>query len=174
MSNEGLIPFPRNFETVGGTTPLLSESLLPAVEPRLLPREIYTMATTDYRLSDPPSDLRQRELWIQHAAGFILFQDMREYALERIDPALPEEAKAVARKGIDDAVGGLMMILDGVTGAIRNDTHRVNLRVAVELVDTNSNEVTQSLDLMDGDGMCMGYHGWIDNDFGDAPPFQAR
>jgi len=131
------------------------------------------MATTDYRLSTPPSDPRQRELWIQHAAGFILFQDMREYALQRIDPALSEEAQAAARKGIDDALYGLMMILDGVTGAIGNDTYRVNLRAAVELVETNSEEVTQSLDLMDGDGMCMGYHGWIENDFGDPPPYQA-
>jgi hypothetical protein len=132
------------------------------------------MSTSDYQLSTPPTDPHERELWLQHAAGFILFQDMREYARQQIDPSLNDEARAAAEKGIDDAVYGMMMILDGVTGGLANDTNRVNLRVAVELASNTTDEPAATVDLFDGDGMCMGYHGWRENDFGDKPPFDSR
>ncbi|MCC9656733.1 hypothetical protein [Rhodopirellula halodulae] len=133
-----------------------------------------TMSTADYQLSTPPTDPRERELWLQHAAGFILFQDMREYARQQIDPSLDDEARAAAEKGIDDAVYGLMMVLDGVTGGMANDKNRVNLRVAVELTCNTTDKLKANIDLSDGDGMCMGYHGWRENDFGGKPPFVSR
>ena len=131
------------------------------------------MATSDFRLSTRPTDPRKRELWLEHAAGFILFQDMRDYAIQQIDESLDADSRAAAMKGIDDAVYGLMMILDGVTGALTNDSQRVNLRVAAEFIDCNNDETILSLDLMDGDGMCMGYHGWLENEYGDTRPFVA-
>jgi hypothetical protein len=132
------------------------------------------MATSDFQLSKPPTDSRQRELWLQHAIGFILFQDVREYALQQVDPLLSDESKVAATKAIDDAMYGMMMVFDGVTGALTNDAMRVNVRVVAELVDTQTDDVIDSLDLMDGDGMCMGYHGWIDNEFGDTPPITSE
>jgi len=132
------------------------------------------MAAFDFILSDPPSESRQRELWLQHAVGFILLQDVRDYAMQQIDPLLNDDAKAAASKAINDAVYGLMKVLDGVTGTLTNDSWRVSLRATAELLDTKSEEVVESFDLMDGDGMCMGYHGWIENDFGDVPPFMQK
>ena len=44
------------------------------------------MATWQHELIDPPTESRARELWLQHAAGFIVFEDARRYAMERIDP----------------------------------------------------------------------------------------
>ena len=131
------------------------------------------MAAFEFNLSDPPSEPRQRELWLQHAIGFILFQDVRDYALQQIDASLKDNEKPAVIKAINDAVYGLMMVLDGVTGSLSNESRRVNLRVLAELVDVDTDEVVESLDLMDGDGMCMGYHGWIENDFGDILPFTA-
>ena len=106
--------------------------------------------------------------------GFILFQDVRDYALQQMDASLKDDEKAAAIKAINDAVYGLMMVLDGVTGSLSNESRRVNLRVLAELVDIETDEVVEALDLMDGDGMCMGYHGWIENDFGDILPFTAE
>ncbi len=117
------------------------------------------MAAFDFNLSEPPSDSRQRELWLQNVIGFILFQDVRNYALQQFDPLLKDDAKAAATKAINDAVYGLMMVLDGVTGMLTNESRRVNLRVFAELVDAKSDDVVESLDLMDGDGMGMRYHG---------------
>jgi hypothetical protein len=132
------------------------------------------MATFDFELSEPPGDSRKRELWLQHAIGFIIFQDIREYALAQVDPSLNDDAKAAATNAINDAIYGLMMVLDGVTGVLANESQCVKLRVIAELVDANEDNVIESLDLIDGDGMCMGFHGWIENDFGDSPPFTTE
>jgi len=128
------------------------------------------MATWQYQLASPPTEPRTLELWLQHAAGRIFFEDMRDYALQRIDPQLAPNARVAVEKGIDDAVYGLMMILDGVTGALSNATHRVELGVTVRLVEAQApGKVVAELDLAQGDGMCMGYHGWREGNFGDDP-----
>jgi hypothetical protein len=130
------------------------------------------MATWENELAEPPSDPRARALWLQHAAGFIFFEDVRGYAMQRIDPTLPEQAQAAVRKGIDDAVYGLMMVIDGVTGALSNAAHTVSIDVVVRLQARSEcgDPLTQSeVDLGQGDGMCMGYHGWREGDFGKDP-----
>jgi len=75
-----------------------------------------------------PKETGELELWLQHATGRILFEDVRGYAIDRIEQALSAEAHAAAKKGIDDALYGLMMVLDGVTGALANETQRVEAR----------------------------------------------
>ena len=91
------------------------------------------MATWQHELVDPPTEARDRELWLQHAAGFILFEDVRRYAMERIDPALTDEVRAAVKKGIDDAVYGLMMVIDGVTGGVSNAIHTVYIDFIIRL-----------------------------------------
>jgi hypothetical protein len=130
------------------------------------------MATHDYQLADPPESERARALWLQHAAGFILFEDIRRYAVDRIDPHLAPEARVAVQKGIDDAVYGLMMVIDGVTGALSNDSGRVELSIVAKHVRTDKKQdgaIMSQLDLAKGDGMCMGFHGWVSGDFGDNP-----
>jgi hypothetical protein len=129
------------------------------------------MSTSDFLLATPPAAERQRGLWLQHAAGFIFFEDARRYALSRLDPALDERAREAAVRAIDDALYGMMMIADGVTGALRSEEHRVQLQVTAELVQLvdGKETIVQQLDLREGDGMCMGYHAWCEGDFGSAP-----
>ncbi|OYQ39413.1 hypothetical protein CHU94_18790 [Rhodoferax sp. TH121] len=127
------------------------------------------MASNQLQLQSPPSKKRSFEHWLQHAAGRIIFEDMRGYALERIDPNLSSEAQAAAQKAINDAVYGLMMVIDGVSGTLRNEQQAVELSVVVSLLNRNSEEVVAEIDLREGDGMCMGYHGWLDGDYGEDP-----
>ncbi len=130
------------------------------------------MTTCQYKLADPPSEPRLRELWLQHAAGFILFEDVRRYATERIEPGLPAETLAAVKKGIDDAMYGLMMVIDGVSGCISNDEHEVFIDFVVRLAKRNNpanDGALSEVDLQHGDGMCMGYHGWREGDFGTRP-----
>ena len=127
------------------------------------------MATSQYELAEPPSEPRAHELWLQHAAGFIIFEDVRRYAMEQIDPSLSAKERSAAQKGIDDAVYGLMMIIDGVTGAVSNSTRNVYIDFIARLAkraDAQDGEVLSEVDLRRGDGMCMGYHGWREGDFG--------
>lgn len=127
------------------------------------------MASNQLELQSPPGKKSSFEHWLQHAAGRIIFEDMRGYALERIDPNLSSEAQAAAQKAINDAVYGLMMVIDGVSGTLRNEQQAVELSVVVSLLNRNSGEVAAEIDLRDGDGMCMGYHGWLEGDYGEEP-----
>jgi hypothetical protein len=130
------------------------------------------LANWQFELAMPPEEPRERELWLQHAIGFMLFADVRGYAIERIDPALSPEARAAAEKGIDDAVYGLMMVMDGVTGSLSNSAYRAELKFLARLINRSAPEqeqVEMELDLANGDGMCMGFHGWLENDFGTSP-----
>jgi hypothetical protein len=76
------------------------------------------MSTSRFELSPVPEGSRERELWIQHAAGFILWEDVRGYARERLPATLDSGCRAVAETAIDDAIYGLMIVIDGVTGGL--------------------------------------------------------
>ncbi len=130
------------------------------------------MATKDFDLVAPPRGERDLELWLQHAAGFIMLQDIRGYAIERLEPSLSAEARAAALKAIDDSLDGLMMVIDGVTGGLQRDDIAVDLRTSVRLCKGGA--VVKQLDLIDGDGVCMGYHGWLKGDFGEHPVARPR
>lgn len=135
------------------------------------------MATHEHELTSPPKDPRARELWLQHAAGFILFEDSRAYAIDRIDPALAPKARAAVIQGIDDALYGLMMVADGVSGHLSNELDEISLALLVRHSRKSSSgdsAVVEELDLQNGDGMCMGIHGWHAGDFGEPPPAVVR
>lgn len=125
------------------------------------------MSTYQHVLAPPPSDARTRELWLQHAAGFIMFEDARKYAIEQLPRSLDAPAREAALNAIDNTLYGMMMIVEGVTGTLRNGEHTVYLQLIVRL-DTVSGEPIEQLDLGQGDGPCMGFHGWRDGDFGKA------
>ena len=118
-----------------------------------------------YKLTNPPIDERARELWLQHAAGLIIFEDIRKYAIEQISSDTDDKTKEKIIKGIDDAVYGLMMIMDGVTGSLKNDEYSVTIENVITL--ERNGEKIQEINTFNGDGMCMGYHGWRENDFGE-------
>jgi hypothetical protein len=101
----------------------------------------------------------------------MLWEDVRKYALDQIDPNVSEDAKASATKAVDDALYGLMMVVDGVTGGLRNSSARASLTLSVRYEAEGQTEV---IDLSQGDGMCMGYHYWKAGDFGDAPIVEPR
>lgn len=125
------------------------------------------MGAFEYDLADPPEG-DEREQWLAHAAGFILVEDVRQYAVERIDPALPDAARTAAEKGINDALYGLMMVIDGVSGWLRNADYEVHVDSVVRL-STREGVAVAAVDLAHSDGMCIAYHGWVTGDFGETP-----
>ena len=130
------------------------------------------MATWNYQLAGPPESARALELWLHHTVGFIVCEDIRRYAFKEMDPSLAPEVRQAVQKGIDDAVYGLMMVIDGVTGALSNDSEQVELSIVARHVrkgQKGDSAVINELDLARGDGMCMGYHGWLKGDFGADP-----
>jgi len=127
--------------------------------------EAANLGSYEYELATPPDVPRHRELWLQHAIGFMLFEDMRKFAIERIDPDLSTEARAAAEKAIYDTIYGLMMVIDGVSGWLSSPTHRVRMQFVAQLLN-QSDDIEFQLDLEKSDGFCMGFHGWNEGDFG--------
>ena len=125
------------------------------------------MSTDNYELAEIPTDTERRELWLQHAAGSILFENVRRYALGEIDPSASAEVRRAAEKAVDDCMYGLMMLIDGVTGGLCNSEYEVALSMVTRLVAREGDKIVQELDLRDGDGVCMGFHGWKEGDFGE-------
>ena len=124
------------------------------------------MTTSQLELQPAPTKPASVNIWLQHAAGRISFEDLRGYALDRIDPNLSPNEREAAEKAINDAVYGLMMVIDGVSGSLRNETAAVKLFVSARLLN-QSEQVSVEIDLNQGDGMCMGYHDWMNGDFGE-------
>lgn len=125
------------------------------------------MPSWEHTLAAAPKDPRSRELWLQHGAGFIVFRDIREYAIMRLDPLLDDATRAAAIQAINDAVYGLMMVIDGVSGRLGDGTRALELDVRVRLREGEA--LVAELPLREGDGMCMGYHSWLKGDFGEDP-----
>src|SRR5690349_20735267 len=109
------------------------------------------MATFNLKLEKYPTEARARELWLQHAAGLIVFEDARQYAVEQIDHTLDDEVKAEVIKGINNAIYGLMMIFDGVSGDLQDTEYSVRLETKVVLSRKNEKDiVVDQLDLNKG------------------------
>lgn len=119
-----------------------------------------------FKLTNSPLDDRNKELWLQHSAGFIIFRDMRNYAIDRISLETDGKIKEKIISGIDDAIYGLMMMMDGVVGTLQNDEYTV--RIENNILLERNGEAIQKVNTLDGDGMCMGFHGWKEGDFGDT------
>ena len=122
-------------------------------------------------LSAVPNGDRSRELWLNHAGGYILLRDIRDYARAQMAPVLTPEARKAALKAIDDALYGVTMVLDGVPEPLQNSTHRVWLDCRVVLGEWQDGNMVEVEQITQGEGWCMGYHSWQEGDFGDNPPF---
>jgi hypothetical protein len=70
-----------------------------------------------------------------------------------------------------------MMVIDGVSGGISNANQNVFIDFVVRLAkreDSKDDGLLEEVDLRQGDGMCMGYHGWLEGDFGRHPVAARR
>lgn len=115
-------------------------------------------------LANPPSNVRDRQLWMQHAAGYIVFENIRKYAIDRIPAEIDEALRETHLKTINNTIYGMVMQMDGIFGVLENENYRLDLQTNIVLY--KDDKVVEELNTLDGDGMCMGFHGWIENDFG--------
>jgi len=129
------------------------------------------MTTDKFVLASPPDEPRPRELWLQHAAGFILMENVRQAAIDQLDPQLSTDERVVAIAAIDATMYQLMSVIDGLRGGLNNSQYQVDLHMIVQLrrSDANQENVLELMDLLDGDGMCIGIIGWLEADYGACP-----
>ncbi|WP_088286641.1 hypothetical protein [Kineosporia sp. A_224] len=123
-------------------------------------------------LASLPADARSRELWMQHTIGYVLMLHMREYAAATIPDDADPDARRLAMRVLDHALFGLMEICEGYNLPLRNGTHEFEVDVVGRVRRRVDDSVVASQTLGDGDGACMGFHFWVDGEFGDQPPVE--
>lgn len=118
-----------------------------------------------------PADRRARELLIEHSFGRDVMKSARDYAWERIPANASQEARECARNAVLDAIYGFFMLLDGVTGQGIDASHGIRYVLAGQVVRHDKprpSDVLEEYEIApDGDGLCMGFHSWVEGDFGD-------
>ena len=57
---------------------------------------------------------------------------MRNCAIDRITANSDDDTKEMIAKGVDDAIYGLMMVVDGVTGVLQNDKYTVSIKSIIK------------------------------------------
>lgn len=139
-------------------------SALIADENRDASLRAQSAAFRDFPLAEPPTEPRALELWMQHAAGFILFEKVRASGLATLDKDASDAVKAAVELALDATIYALMMQIDGVSGGLTGADRELELKFGVELRKDDS--TVAEVDLRNGDGMCMGFHMWCDGDFG--------
>jgi hypothetical protein len=142
-------------------------SSLLADENRDASMRAQSAAFRDFPLGEPPTEPRSLEVWMQHAAGFSLFQKVRSAGLATLDDKDSDVVREAVKLAVDATIYALMMQIDGVSGCLGGGDRELDLKFGVELRAGDS--TVAEMDLRDGDGMCMGFHGWCDGDFGEHP-----
>jgi hypothetical protein len=91
----------------------------------------------------------------------------RDYAAERIPDSATPEARKVATQAALDAIYGMMMLLDGVADCTIDQSHRFENVLLARVRKAGQAEPVEQFELApDGDGLCIGYHGWVAGEFG--------
>jgi hypothetical protein len=113
-----------------------------------------------------PEDAHARLIHLSNVLGRVLFDSVRNPARERAQ-AMPEGVRREAEMLVDDVLYGVAQILDGVTRPIGNDRLDMQLVISARLRYKGSGEVGEVVELgPNGEGLCMGFAGWVEGDFG--------
>lgn len=85
------------------------------------------------KLANPPSDKRDRELWMQHGAGYIVFENIRKSAISKIPSEADNTLRDAHLAAIDNTIYGMMMQMDGIFGSLENENYRLDLQTNIVL-----------------------------------------
>jgi len=119
--------------------------------------------------SDWSSDPHARWIQVGNTFGRHVMASSRDYAFERIPKSVSTEVREIAARAVLDAIYGMMMLLDGVAEAKIDESHRAEYVLSARIRNTERDQPIEQFELApEGDGLCMGFHGWAAGDFGNA------
>jgi hypothetical protein len=118
--------------------------------------------------TDWPAETHARWIAAANTCGHHLMTAARDYALQRVPATASREACELVQKAALDAIYGMMMLFDGMASTEVGPDYRVEYVLLSRIRSTESDAVLEQIELTpDGDGLCMGYHGWVAGDFGE-------
>jgi hypothetical protein len=111
-----------------------------------------------------PKSKDGRRIEMTNHFGRDLMIAARNYAFEKIPAEASPEAKRLARKALLDAIYGVTMLLDGVSNNLIDEQRSVEYALMARVVTRDDKaETLEEIELApDGEGLCMGYHDWVE------------
>jgi hypothetical protein len=115
--------------------------------------------------NDWSSDPHSRRIDAADTFGRHLAEGARDYALQRIHKSVSEETRAIATQAVLDALYGVMMVLEGITPNDVDAHHRIQYVLSARVRKRQEGTV-ETIELSpEGDGLCMGFHRWLNQEF---------
>ncbi|MGL4465769.1 MAG: hypothetical protein ACRC1K_26760 [Planctomycetia bacterium] len=112
--------------------------------------------------SEWPCEPHRRWIAAGNAFGAHLIVAAVEYAIDRIPADADSAARDMAAMAARDAAYGAMMLLDGLASSDLGPDFRAEYVLTCRVRSRPSCEVVEAFELApDGDGLCMGFHGWL-------------
>lgn len=125
---------------------------------------------TEFNIGPIPEDDHARLIHLSHAFGRLLFDKARTPWLERA-ASMNDAVRAEVEELLDGQLFAVVEILDGFYGPTTSEGVWVEFVLSARLEDRESGEVIDEVELgPNGEGLCIGYHSWTDDDFGKVPP----
>lgn len=119
--------------------------------------------------SEWPHEPNRRWVAAGDAFGAHLVVAAVDYAMTRIPSGVEPVARELAAKAARDAVYGAMTLLDGVAACDLGPDTRAEYVLLSRVRSRSSGGVLEQFELApDGDGLCMGFHGWGAGEVRDA------
>jgi hypothetical protein len=116
-----------------------------------------------------PEEAHARLIHLSNVFGRVLFETARSPSPKRGE-LLPETVNTGAAAVVDRALYGALQVLDGVTPPIGNEELHIEFVLTARVSDRATGQVIDEIELgPNGEGLCMGFHGWVEGDFGSVP-----
>lgn len=125
-------------------------------------------ANADDHLSELPDNPRERSLWMQHGVGYLLMRDIREAMHKEIERDVEPKYRQVAQSVVDDTIYRMCMLVEGIGPPLKNGSHTLSVDLVGRLIENATGEVLAEQSMRDGDGITVGFHGWIEGEFGEG------
>jgi hypothetical protein len=117
-----------------------------------------------------PQDPHARLIHLSNVFGRVLFDTARDPAMNQAR-SLPKSMRPEAERLVNDVLYAVVQVLDGVTEPITNDRLRVEIVLSARLRDKATGQVSDVVELgPNGEGLTMGFAGWVRGDFGTVAP----
>ena len=127
---------------------------------------------SEFNIGEIPESEHDRRIHLSNAFGKLLFETVRTPSRGRTR-SLDESVRAQVEGLLDKQLYAILQILDGVTYPIRNEDVAVEFVLTARLRRRGDSEVTAEVQVgLDGEGLCTGYEGWLEGDFGAVPGMQ--
>lgn len=127
------------------------------------------MSPSRIELGQVSEDAHARLIYVSNVFGRVYFRAARDPFRDRVR-SLPPPLRPEMEELLDGALYAVLQVLDGVTDHVGNDNLKVEFVLSARLRDKANRSVVDEIELgPNGEGLCMGFHGWVEGDFGDTP-----